>query len=383
MIAFDVMGRGVRLSYARVAIVGLVALLVGAPLACGSLLGIDSGTLRGDASTMDINVFPEDVSSSDGAVIEDSGTYSDTYVPAESGPACTPDLNWCESHCGSGPDNCGQMRGCGSECPQGESCTGNVCTCAISAGWCTGRCGMTTDNCGNPIDCMTCDGGASCYSNACGCMPEAVTTTCAGKQCGAATNNCNLTVNCGVSNTTECASGDYCKPDETCCTPDNSACNGRCQTSITNNCGQPIQCPKTCANSGVCNSTVCCNPTGCGGNCVDNCGTANSSCCVTTSPDSGSPPQDSGSTPPVDSGGGCNPYGATCSGGCCSQQCGYNFTCVTACKAYGGGCSSPSDCCYGLSCSGVASPASTAALGVTAQGISPFDGGIVQLGTCQ
>jgi hypothetical protein len=367
---------------------GVVALLAGAPLACGSLLGIDSGTPRGDASATgddllaDVVVTPDGSDRPDVSDPPDSGSYSDVYVPVDSGPACTPDLNWCETHCGSGPDNCGEIRGCSSDCPGTEACVGNVCTCATTDGYCTGRCGETTDNCNRPIDCMTCDGGVSCYSNACGCMPEPVATTCAGKQCGSATNNCNLTVNCGASNTIDCSGSDYCKADDTCCTPDNSACNGRCQTSITNNCGQPVPCPKTCANNGVCLNSTCCTPSGCGGSCVDNCGQPNNSCCPTPPADSGSPPADSGLPPPIDAGGGCGSPGVSCSVGCCSGLCGYSFTCVTSCNGKGAGCSSPSDCCYGLSCSGVITTGVIKTL-ASPQIQMPFDGGVVTLGTCQ
>ena len=366
-----------------------MALLVCAPLACGSLLGIDNGTPRGDASILGVDVDVPDGDSVDGTVVADGGTYSDVvtysdmYVPVDSGPVCTPDLNWCETHCGTGPDNCGEMRGCGSQCPQGESCVANVCRCATAPSWCNGRCDKTTDNCGNPIDCMSCEGGATCYSNVCGCMPDPVTTTCKGQQCGAATNNCNLTVNCGVSNTTECNSGDYCMPDETCCTPDNSACNGQCQTSIVNNCGQTVPCPKTCPNNGVCNNNVCCTPTGCGGNCVDNCGQPNSSCCPAPPPDSGTPPFEAG---------GCAPPGAGCPAvnGCCQPYvCGGGGSCVSSCGTYGSICTSTKLCCYGLTCNygGIITTQSfdlvDPNLVVHPDNIMPIDGGVTLQGTCQ
>ena len=108
------------------------------------------------------------------------------FVPVDAGPACTPDLNWCTTHCGTGPDNCGQPRGCSSLCPQGESCISNACTCTPDPTWCNGRCGKTTDNCGNDIDCLSCEAGVTCYSNVCGCMPESPSTTCSGKQCASA-----------------------------------------------------------------------------------------------------------------------------------------------------------------------------------------------------
>jgi hypothetical protein len=354
--------------------VGLVALLVGAPVACGSLLGIDSGTLRGDASTGSfddvVTIDPPDDASSP----SDGG-----FVPVDAGPACTPDLNWCTTHCGTGPDNCGQPRGCSSLCPQGESCIANSCTCTPDPTWCNGRCGETTDNCGNKIDCLSCEAGVACYSNVCGCMPDAPSTTCSGKQCASALNNCNLAVNCGVQNSTECASGEYCLASDTCCTPDDTtACGGKCQVSVTDNCGLSVPCPQTCPNNGVCLKGNCCTPSGCGGSCIDNCGQKNSSCCpVTPPPDAGSPPPDAGTTPPVDSGGGCGAAGASCATGCCSQLCSSQYICVNSCDGQGTTCTTTSDCCYGLTCttSGVVQPLLTGPIG--------FDSGVFKVYTCQ
>ena len=367
--------------------VGMVALLVCAPLACGSLLGIDSGTPRGDASALGderglddvaaIDASQEDVSSTDGGSSVDAGSTPDAG-PGVDGAGCTPDLNWCDTHCGSGPDNCNQTRQCSSVCPAGESCISSTCQCQSDPAWCNGRCEKTTDNCGNGVQCGNCDGGVACYSGFCGCMPDPLSTTCAGKQCGSATNNCNLAVNCGVNSSPSCAAGDYCKSDDTCCTPDDTAaCGGRCQVSIANNCGVAVPCPLTCPGNQECVNTTCCTPTGCAGICLDSCGVKSAACCP---PDAGKPPPDSG-LPPPDAGGGCGVPGSPCSWGCCSGLfCGYSDTCVMSCQGSGAACSSSTECCYGLTCS----PGVVTAAAATSQGLGVPDSGIIPLqGTCQ
>jgi hypothetical protein len=342
---------------------GAIALLLCAPLACGSLLGIDDGKPRGDASTI-VEGLP------DVAIID---------PPADGGADCTPDLDWCDTHCGTGPDNCGQTRNCSADCPTGESCLSNVCKCQQDLTWCTGRCDKTTDNCGTGIDCGDCEAGVECFSGFCGCMPDPLATTCAGRQCGQATNNCGLPVNCGVNHTTDCATGDYCEPvKDTCCTPDNSACAGKCMTSITNTCGVTEPCPDTCPGNQPCVSHVCCTPDGCSAPCIDSCGQPNNACCV---PDAGKPPLDAGSPPPVDAGG-CAGVGAPCASGCCNGLlCGQYDTCVSSCQKLGSSCSTAAnDCCFGLSCSAGVMPA-------TVDSVEPdliiSDATIGLSGTCQ
>jgi hypothetical protein len=183
--------------------------------------------------------------------------------------------------------------------------------------------------------------------------------------------------------------------------PDNSICAGKCNTILTNNCGQSLQCA-ACATGDVClANNTCCHPSGCGGPCVDNCGQQNSSCCPPPPPDSGCTPsgcggpcvdncgnQNSSCCPPPDSGGpphdggSCGPPGAQCSPPCCpGLLCGYNFTCVTSCNGPGMPCNSNLDCCYSHSCSGVApaGPASAA----SAQPAIPLPDSGVSIGTCQ
>ena len=388
MIAFKVLARGVGTRAGVVAIAGVLASLALALAtgACGSILGIDSGTPRGDASTggpeQDVAVMePADAASADGGSSND-GASSDGGFPfsfdAEAG--CAPDLDWCNTHCGTGPDNCGQPRACPTECGSGASfysCNANnVCECSLDPNWCVGRCGQTKDNCGNTVVCAGCAPNVMCYSGVCGCMPDPVATTCGSQQCGQATNNCGLPVPCGVNDSPACANGQVCQSaTNTCCTPDNAAaCGAQCQVSVVNNCGQTVACPSTCPNNGACLQGKCCTPTSCVGNCVDNCGQSNAACCAPP-PDSGSPPPDGG--PP--DGGSCAGGGYACGAGCCpGLLCGFYGSCVPMCGEPGKPCSQSSDCCYKLTCSsGIIVTSSSP------QNLMPFDGGIQQLGTCQ
>lgn len=230
------------------------------------------------------------------ASIDDGGSFdggpSNLQVAGEggvvSGPTtstCTPDPAFCNTHCGAAKDNCGQPRTCGN-CGESSTCdpATNTCQCAVSAGFCTGRCGTATDNCTHQEDCGGCDGGTTCSAGgACGCNPDPVATSCGSQQCGHVTNNCNQTVFCGGGGTANCAkSGDFCKADNTCCTPDNvTPCAGKCNTTAVNNCGQTISCSATCGTGQACNVTTCCTPdaiaTTCAGACngtsrVNNCG---------------------------------------------------------------------------------------------------------------
>jgi hypothetical protein len=86
-----------------------------------------------------------------------------------------------------------------------------------------------------------------------------------------------------------------------------------------------------------------------------------------------------GGPPPYD-GGACGSPGAPCSTPCCPGLfCGSSMQCVVSCGMRNAPCSQPSDCCYGLSCSGVVvTPASAA------PPASPGpDSGVITPGTCQ
>jgi hypothetical protein len=338
---------------------GAVATMACAPLACGSLLGIDDGLLKEDASTRPDAMavaFEAGIPAESGD--EAVAVEADPPAPAEAG--CTPDPSWCDTHCGTSRDNCGESRVCPDDCPTEDTCSaGNVCQCQSRADWCNGRCEQTTDNCGKPVDCGSCEAGVSCFTNVCGCMPDTIATTCAGKECGQATNNCGLAVNCGVSGSTACPSSEVCLQDaDTCCTPDNAgSCGNRCQVQVTNNCGASILCP-SCPGGEVCTGGVCCVPNGCGGDCVDNCGQSSAACCPTPPPDGGTTP------PPADSGGGggCTAMGATCASNaaCCSGACSNDGVCVSACGTSETSCSlSSAPCCIGLTCQSTIMPLDT------------------------
>ena len=250
---------------------------------CGLILGLDEGIaiVGDDASAQDANPVPEEpdrfVAAPSGS---DATTIPEVSPPETSTPAmadgCMPDPGWCDSHCGEGPDNCGEARQCPANCPQGYVCNAqNTCECQTEAAWCTGRCGNTTDNCDNPIDCGTCSAEAG------SCQPEAVATACGGRQCGQTTNNCGQLVNCGLLGLGLCAGllqGQVCLASGECCTPESaSACGNQCGTFATDNCGERVQCPSSCGSGQVCYQNSCCTPAdACGGACgvtrVDNCG---------------------------------------------------------------------------------------------------------------
>jgi hypothetical protein len=257
-----------------------------------------------------------------------------THVP-DVIDACTPEPAWCDLHCGTGPDNCGESRVCNPECALGYVCgSSNFCQCQTEPDWCTARCGETLDNCGNPIDCGPCDAGPDVVV----CAPEDIATACGAMECGQATNNCGQLVNCGPGNLSSCgSSAQFCQADGSCCTPDNAgacgthcgaytatngcgqttscpaACGGSqvcfgescctpanpcgtsCATTMTDNCGETVQC--SCQSGQECIVTTCCTPSGCSANCLDSCGVYSQACCL---PEAGPPDASPDATGPVD-----------------------------------------------------------------------------------
>ncbi len=341
-----------------------------AVVACSLVLGLDSGKVRDDTDAS-LDALAPDVTTSESSSTDApgpdvstglgapdaSGTGDgaadarlDGAVGANGGDACTPDPNWCDTHCGSGPDNCGETRGCSMYCAPGNACgDANTCLCVAESTWCNGRCGSTLDNCGNAIDCGACDAGADAA-----CVPESSGNACGSRQCGQVTNNCQQLVNCGPSDLSQCAmASQVCQSDGGCCTPDNAdACGNHCGAyPAVNACGQAIQCPQSCGagvcyqeacctpmdvcgsacgvdrtdncgqtvhcactGSAECSQThACCTPSGCGGNCLDSCGVPKAQCCIEAgapdasadgegpdaagSPDTGSPDAATGTTP--------------------------------------------------------------------------------------
>jgi hypothetical protein len=302
---------------------------------CGLILDLDRGVALGEADAS-LDARAGDVSREAGAepvdaagdprvaydafASDDSPQGNESSLrdgAADTSPTeCTPDPSWCDSHCGTGPDNCGQSRACASDCAQGYACgASNTCECQREITWCSGRCGATTDNCLRPIDCGPCDASV--------CDAEPDTAACGSRQCGQTVNNCHQTVNCGLLGLGLCAQPlqQACLSDGGCCSPKSSAaCGNQCGTFATDNCGRQVQCPSSCGSGRVCAQQACCTPVdpcngacgvtmtnncgqtvqcsctgaaecaattgkccapqGCSANCVDSCGLPAASCCI-------------------------------------------------------------------------------------------------------
>lgn len=142
-------------------------------------------------------------------------------------------------------------------------CNGTTCE--------VGTCSAGTKKCGQncvPVDanngcqeagrCTPCASNQVCVGSpsTCQCVAESPATTCAGKACGSATNNCGQTIAC----TDTCANlgaGYACNvggagPNSCGCVPDNTAaCAGKQCGPAVNNCGQAVQCPDTCSTLGT------------------------------------------------------------------------------------------------------------------------------------
>ncbi|MGH7270790.1 MAG: hypothetical protein ACREJ3_10205, partial [Polyangiaceae bacterium] len=224
------------------------------------------------------------------------------------------------------------------------------CTPEPTATWCANRCGSVLDSCWQPMTCPGCSMGLTCTSGACGCVPDPVSTTCNGKSCGTATNNCGQAVSCGSGGTVDCASSSEVCLGATCCTPDNvTACAGKCNTTVMNNCNQMVACSATCPSAGVCLSdNTCCAPdntTACSGL---GCGSATNNCGQSiTCPDTCTPPATCGGGTGGANACGCTDNGAACSGRCggtATNNCGVVVTCATKT------CSGTADVCNGGVC---------------------------------
>ncbi|MEO8796777.1 MAG: hypothetical protein ABI551_02735 [Polyangiaceae bacterium] len=267
---------------------------------------------------------------------------------------CTPDPDYCNTHCGKGTDNCGQPRTCSDDCGQNAACDSatHTCQCTVASNYCAGRCHTSTDNCGKSEDCGECavptDGGvAQCsVGGACGCDPDPIGKVCAGRACGSVINNCKQTVYCGGGGTSACSGkGQVCESNGACCTPDNAtACAGKCNTTAVNNCGQTVSCPGSCTAGQVCSGVSCCSPepisTTCGASCglqkTNNCGqTVNCGCNLSQVCSSGAC---------------CTPNKVTCGAKCSgsvTDNCGQTFSCTASCDDIclnGGTCLSTGSC---------------------------------------
>jgi hypothetical protein len=314
----------------------IVGSLVASP-ACGLLLDLDHGSPLGDDASVDagIDVFsvesgsePPEAAAADVFVAD---APPEATLPVEASPGfdaapdapgqCVPDPAWCDTHCGTGPDNCGESRACSADCGQGSACgDAGACACQQDPNWCTARCGATVDNCNQPIDCGACMVDA-------GCVAQPDDQACGARQCGQATNNCGQLVNCGLFGVCPDPLTQRCQTSGTCCTPNTGgACGNQCGTSVTDGCGNQQSCPSSCGNGRVCfqqtcctpvnpcngacgvtmtdncgrsvqcgcsgsqecaPTSTCCTPKGCSASCVDSCGSPSSACCIDAGPEAG------------------------------------------------------------------------------------------------
>src|SRR5271165_774287 len=120
------MGGVWRAGAARIVFATLLGACASGLAACSLVLGLDSGKALEDADASPDALAPDatsDSSGADGPEADDSmgpgpasdggmkdgaaDARSDAAAAANGGDACTPDPNWCDVHCGSGPDNCG------------------------------------------------------------------------------------------------------------------------------------------------------------------------------------------------------------------------------------------------------------------------------------
>ena len=202
------------------------------------------------------------------------------------------------------------------------------------------------------VDCGSCPAGETCVNHTCACTPDDAIKTCASLECGQATNNCGLEVNCGVSGTAACPQGQVCTQAGSCCVP-TDPCAGRCGgIMVTTNCGQAAQCTTACANGQECTSTFsCCTPNGsCSWACLDSCGEQDSICCPALPPDAGA----------SDAGPACAANGAECTtaAACCSGACAPDTSkmgkskgmCTASCVAPAGSCTLDAQCCFSFVC---------------------------------
>ncbi len=290
---------------------------------------------------------------------------STTDICLASDTCCTPDnMGPCVGKCGvQVMNNCGQTITCPSTCGDGGVCLTNNTCCAADPNWCASRCGSSTNDCLQQVNCGGCDGGLTCTSGSCGCVPQPVATTCAGQVCGSGTNNCGQTVFCGSGGTPNCASGTAVCVSGTCCEPDSLAttCGTACGGVMkTNNCGQTVTCG-SCA-AGLCVGNACCVPeslaTACAtiacGPTTDNCGQTEQcpSTCGTTTPcgaDDAGVNQCCVDNGMACTGSTCGPATNNCGGTVSCGSCLASQSCVggACCNVTSAACMVGTDCCSG------------------------------------
>jgi hypothetical protein len=199
-----------------------------------------------------------------------SGQLCGVEAPQQCGrvPECQPlePAQACAGKCGLVSNGCGTEVAGGIidcqaafPCPSGETCGGGgtpnqcgvggaVCRALDRATACLGlACGAASDGCGGSFDCGSCSDGEACRAGACEvpmrCQPLAQATACAGKTCGLVGDGCGGTHSCGT-----CGAGLACgvtapfacgSPGTSVCQPRSaaSACAGKQCGTVFDGCG--------------------------------------------------------------------------------------------------------------------------------------------------
>jgi hypothetical protein len=270
-----------------------------------------------------------------GAQSTTGGAGAGGQDPGEGPVECSPPERECGGAC-IGEGTC-----CGNEeCPAGQSCVANACTCNEGTKACESTC-IASSACCSTADCPT---GGTCANGECSCPDD--THECNGAcvsndspdHCGAACSPCSGPTGGGAS-----CDGSSCKPtcptgQKVCfdkCIAANAACTGQC-TAGTHNCNDfcvaddaATACGTSCLTCPVpANSTASCSGGTCGFTCKANykkCGStciANSACC--TANDCGT--------------------GMACTGSAC--------VCSGTTKLCNGACIASIACCSSIECTG-------------------------------
>lgn len=203
-------------------------------------------------------------------------------APAGGGmDGCETEITSCEEagvECGQTGNGCGGLLDCDAEtggCSNGEICgAGGPQQCGTFAceplepvDACDGACGIVSNGCGvevdgGIIDCSLvnpCPDGTACGAsgvpNECGdgadvCMPLTRADACENRECGAVTNGCDGSFNCGNCDAGDLCSGGSCIP---LCTPitQAAACMGLECGRVSDGCSGSYDCG-TCAAGETC-----------------------------------------------------------------------------------------------------------------------------------
>ena len=112
-------------------------------------------------------------------------------------------------------------------------------------------CGAASDGCKATLDCGKCDDGKTCSSGKCACVPK----TCAdlGLQCGGGSDGCGKTLACGT-----CGDGKQCVQGKCACKPKTCAELGVSCGTPPDSCGGKLTCG-TCSDGKVCGPSGQCN----------------------------------------------------------------------------------------------------------------------------